>query len=113
MLAAFGADSFLPLVRFSFHVVGERTDIKVSFVTIQNIRIDSGLPGHIFVHHQLRNLFFQLVRVEWFALELIVQGAPSDPFHLLAILRERSLYPTDDALEIMPQRRRVLVMLML
>lgn len=39
--------------------------------------------------------------------------APFDPFHLLAILRERGLYPIDDALEIMPQRGRVLVVLML
>jgi hypothetical protein len=54
MLLAFYADAFLSLVCLSLHVFGERADVQVSFVAIEDIRVDAGLPIHIFIEHQLR-----------------------------------------------------------
>lgn len=55
---ALWADAFLPLVRFPLHVVGERANVEVSFVAVQDVRVDSRFLGHIVVGHQLRNGFF-------------------------------------------------------
>jgi len=113
LLLALGADSLLPLVCFPLHIVGERTDVQVSFIPIKHIRIDSRFLLYVVVLHQPCDVLLQLVCIKVFVLELIVETPPIDPLHLSPIIRKRRFRPPDDFLKVLPQRRRVLVVLML
>ena len=103
----------MPLVRFPLHVAGERADVQVPFIPIQHIRVDSRFPLHIVVLHQLCNVLLQLVRIKLLVLELIVESSPIHSLHLSPILRKRRFHPANDLLKVLPQRSRVLVVLML
>lgn len=85
----------------------------MSFDAIQHIRVDSRFPLHIVVLHQLCDLLLQLLRIKLFILKLIVENSPIHTLHLSPVLRKRRRHPADDLLKVLPQRRGVLVVLVL
>ena len=112
-VAASGADTMLAFVCLALHLRRELADVQVAFVTCQHIGIDAFFTRHVIVLHQVGNLRFQYIGVQSGLVEPVVEAAPVQAFHFLAILRKRQLHPLNHRAEVHPQRVGILVVLML
>jgi hypothetical protein len=79
----------------------------VSIGRVSEVRVD---PRDVIVDHQDSDLVLQPRGVIEAVLELVVQDAPVEALHLLAVRRERQLYPGDDGLDLL-LRGRVLCLI--
>lgn len=82
-----------------FHVAHKAS---VAFGAAGYIRVDALLGGHVVIHHQGLDFGLQLLGVEQLAFEFVVQAAPVDAFHFLAVGREGQARPFNHVAEIGP-----------
>jgi len=58
------ADAFKSLVRFSFLILGERSNVQMPFCSIQDVGIDTLLVCDIIISHEPSDFFFDLGRID-------------------------------------------------
>ena len=103
VLAADRADALLALIRRTRIALVEGADGQRLLLARQQVLVDTRLPGDILVRHQLAHALLKRLRVEVATLMmLVIEQAPRETLHLLALLREHSLHPLDNRAEVTP-----------
>ena len=106
------ADAALTLVGRLPHGGGERADGQVSLVAREEVGVDACLARHVVVHDETGGLGLEPRGVVHLGVVAVVEAAPIDrPHEFLALGHECALHPRDDALEVLPQCQRVVVVL--
>jgi hypothetical protein len=106
-------DPRLSLICLSFHLIGKGTNTQKSFISREDIFIDSRFFGHIFILHEYTDLFFEFLRIIIVLLKLVIETPPIHSLHLSAIVREYDLDPRYHILIVEPECIRIRVVLML
>ena len=100
---AVGANAALALIDFALHGIVEGAQVQELLVAGEDILVDAGFLLHFRILHQRRYLGFQGSGVQRLLAELVVNLAPGQAFHLLAVGGEDGLDPVDDAGVVEPQ----------
>ena len=113
VLAAVGANVTLSFIGLPPHLLVEQTEIKVAQVTRELVLVDATLAFNFIILYRFTDLFLQRIGVVDVLVVVVVELAPVQALHFLAINMERGAYLCDDGREVSPQFRGVHVVLML